>query len=97
MIIEHRMLAAAVILTSLWTGFPARAEAPPEAPAAAQAAHQVVYPEGLRSRLLRDEPSPVRTRDETIFTGLSPVTASDPAVRLPDDQVMVEPQAGAAR
>ena len=92
-----RTFAAGVILLGLSGSLPARAEPPPEAPMAAQAAHQVVYPEGLRSRLLRDEPSPVRSLDETIFTELSPVTASDPAVRLPDDQRMVEPPTGAAR
>ena len=69
----------------------AAADAPPPPPAA-QAAHQVTQPEGLRGRLLRDEPSPVRSRDATIFTGISPVTAADPAILLPADQ-RIEPPA----
>lgn len=68
------------------SGLAAAAERPPEPPPAAQAAHQVVYPDGLRARLLRDEASSVRTLDPAIFTELSPVTAAEPAVRLPDDQ-----------
>ena len=60
---------------------------PPPAPVpAAQAAHQVAWPEGLRVRLAVDEPSAVRNLDPAIFTGISPVTASEPALRLPRDQ-----------
>lgn len=62
------------------------AEPVPPPPPAAQAAHQVADPGGLRGRLLRDEPSPVRSLDPAVFTELSPVTTSDPAVRLPEDQ-----------
>jgi hypothetical protein len=70
---------AAVLLTP-----PGQAvEAPSDT---AQAAHQVAGEEGLRARMLRDEPSPVRELDPAIFTPLSPVTASDPALRLPEDQ-----------
>ncbi|MDZ7669719.1 MAG: hypothetical protein U5Q16_09990 [Gammaproteobacteria bacterium] len=67
--------------TSLWA-----APAPEPSPEA-QAAHQVTQPEGLRARLLGDEASPVRRLDAAIFTELLPVTASEPAVRLPEDQL----------
>jgi hypothetical protein len=62
------------------------AESPQAPPATAQAGHQVTQPDGLHGRLLRDEPSPVRRLDPAVFTEISPVTASDPAVRLPEDQ-----------
>ncbi len=62
------------------------AEPAPEPPPAAQAAQQVADPQGLRARLLPNEISPVRRLDPAIFTELSPVTTSDPAVRLPRDQ-----------
>jgi hypothetical protein len=55
-------------------------------PAAAQAAHQPVPGEGLRSRLLGDEPSAVRALDPAVFLEISPVAASEPALRLPEDQ-----------
>ena len=81
-------MAAILVLTPF--GIAPGAAEPPEPPTSAQAAHQVDNPEGLRSRLLRDEASPVRSLDPAIFIELSPVTASDPAVRLPRDQEMVE-------
>lgn len=76
----------AALPTVLLTCAALAAEPAPEPPATAQAAYQVEHPEGLRARLLRDEASPVRSHDPAIFTELSPVTASDPAVRLPEDQ-----------
>lgn len=66
----------------------ASADPPPPPPATAEAAHLVVQPEGLRGRLLRDGLSPVRGLDPAVFTEISPVTASDPAVRLPADQLL---------
>lgn len=66
----------------------ASAEPPPVPPPAAEATYQVAQPEGLRGRLLRDVPSPVRSLDPAVFTEISPVTASDPAVRLPPDQYL---------
>lgn len=60
------------------------AEAPP--PVDAEAAQQVAEPARLVERLLGDEPSPVRALDAAIFIELTPVTASEPAVRLPGDQ-----------
>lgn len=65
---------------------PAYGEPVPEPPPEAQAAHQVTRADGLAARLLADQPSPVRSLDPAIFTELSPVTASEPPVRLPDDQ-----------
>ncbi|MFU8814079.1 MAG: hypothetical protein ACNA7W_01960 [Pseudomonadales bacterium] len=65
---------------------------PPLATPQSQAAHQVTWPEGLRARLLRDEPSAVRSLDPAIFTEISPVTASEPAVRLPPDQQDEDPE-----
>ncbi len=61
-----------------------RAAEPP--PVDAEAAQQVAEPARLVERLLGDEPSPVRTLDPAIFIELTPVTASEPAVRLPEDQ-----------
>jgi hypothetical protein len=84
--------AGSLLLALLGAGFVAAAP-PPEPPTTAQAAHQVAHPEGLRSRLLRDEPSPVRGLDAAIFTELSPVTVSDPAVRLPEDQQLDDTRA----
>jgi hypothetical protein len=75
-----------LLVATLVGGAIVQAEPPPEPPAPAQAAHQVVHPEGLRSRLGGDEVSSVRSLDPAIFTELSPVTASEPAVRLPEDQ-----------
>lgn len=65
---------------------PVSATPPPEPPADAQAAHQVLQPEGLVARLLGDQPSPVRRYDPAIFTELLPVTAAEPPLRLPEDQ-----------
>lgn len=69
-------------------GCPALAQEAPLAvpPVAAEAAHQVAAPDGLRARLLPDQPSAVRALAPAIFTDLSPVTASEPALRLPEDQ-----------
>ncbi len=88
---ERRIPAAAGLLAWLLAAAAlasdgASAPPPPPPPTAVEAAHQVVDGGDLWSRLLPDEPSPVRTLDPAIFTELSPVTASDPAVRLPDDQ-----------
>lgn len=86
MSIEARVrgrLAAALMMV-LCTTAGAAEPAPP--PGAAQAAQHVIDPDGLRARLLRDEPSPVRGLDPAIFTELLPVSASEPAVRLPEDQ-----------
>jgi hypothetical protein len=66
-----------------------RAEPPPLPPPAAQAAFQMApagQVEGLRARLLRQEPSPVRSLDPAIFVEISPLAATEPAIRLPDDQ-----------
>jgi hypothetical protein len=82
-----RRLGAAALLT--WLSASGWTAPPPEPPAGAQAAQQVVNPEGLRARLLRDE-APVRSLDPAIFTDLSPVSASDPALRLPPDQQEAE-------
>lgn len=79
--LARRFLCTAAALLAALPGH--AAEAPADA---AQAAHQVAGEEGLRARMLRDEPSPVRELDPAIFTALSPVTASDPALRLPEDQ-----------
>lgn len=62
----------------------------PEPPLEVQAAHQVEQQSGLRPRLLGDAPSAVRSLDPAIFTALSPVSASEPALRLPDDQQDVD-------
>lgn len=90
MIVERIGPASAwllVLLPALLAGPVAVAAEPSsQPPLPAQAAHQVAEAEGLWSRLLRDEQSPVRRLDPAIFTELSPVTASDPAVRLPADQ-----------
>jgi hypothetical protein len=84
-----RLICSLVVLASVAsTG--AHGAAAPEPPAEAQGAHQVVQPEGLRARLLGDEDSPVRRLDAAIFTELRPVTASEPAVQLPEDQREVE-------
>lgn len=64
----------------------AAAEAPPEPPDDAQAAHQVVPGGGLRARLLGADGLPIRDLDTAIFLDVAPVTAAEPAVRLPDDQ-----------
>lgn len=82
---ERRIRTAAGVLAWVLAAAAVAAEPPPP-PAPAQAAHQVVAGGDLWSRLLPDEASPVRRLDPAIFTELSPVTASDPAVRLPDDQ-----------
>lgn len=85
-----RMGLPASLLASLLAGAlgsaPMWAAPAPEPAPEAQAAHQVTQPEGLRARLLGDEASPVRRLDAAIFTELLPVTASEPAVRLPEDQ-----------
>lgn len=78
-------LLGALLMGPLGSTFLWAAPAPEPSPEA-QAAHQVTQPEGLRARLLGDEASPVRRLDAAIFTELLPVTASEPAVRLPDDQ-----------
>jgi hypothetical protein len=67
----------------------ALAEPPPLPPPAAQAAVQAGQAgpvETLRARLLRHEPSGVRSLDPAIFEEISPVAATEPALRLPDDQ-----------
>lgn len=74
------------ILLTLLAGPAPGSDTPPAPPGAAQAAQHVIQPASLRARLLRDEPSPVRGLDPAIFSELSPVTASDPALRLPEDQ-----------
>ena len=71
--------------------------APPLPPLPAQAAHQVAEDEGLWSRLLPDEPSPARRLDPAIFTDLLPVSASEPAVRLPEDQQEADSSSDPAR
>jgi hypothetical protein len=58
----------------------------PPPPQDVQAAHQVVLEEGLRQRLLGDDGLAVRRLDPAIFLEVSPVTATEPAIRLPDDQ-----------
>ena len=75
-------LAAGLLLGAL--ALPAAAAEPP--PVDAEAAQQVAEPARLVERLLGDEPSPVRTLDPAIFIELTPVTASEPAVLLPEDQ-----------
>jgi hypothetical protein len=45
-----------------------------------------VLEEGLRQRLLGDDGLAVRRLDPAIFLEVSPVTATEPAIRLPDDQ-----------
>lgn len=75
---------AAGLLLALGGAAGRAAESPP--PVDAEAAQQVVEPARLVERLLGDRPSPVRTLDPAIFIELTPVTASDPAIRLPEDQ-----------
>ncbi len=77
-----RSLASGAALVVL----PVLAAEAPEPPAPAQASYQVLQPEGLAARLLGERASPVRELDPAIFTELSPVTASEPALRLPEDQ-----------
>lgn len=77
-----RGLVAGVALAAL----PVLAAEAPESPLPAQATYQVLNPQGLAARLQMDQASPVRDQDPAIFTELSPVTASEPAVRLPEDQ-----------
>lgn len=79
-------LICSVVLAGWVAAAGAHGAAAPEPPAEAQGAHQVVQPEGLRARLLGDEHSPVRSLNSAIFTELRPVTASEPAVQLPEDQ-----------
>jgi hypothetical protein len=79
-------LACGLFLAGVVASASTYGAAAPEPPVEAQAAHQVVQPEGLRARLLGDEDSPVRNLDSAIFTELRPVTASEPAVQLPPDQ-----------
>ena len=54
---------------------PAWSNLPPP-PAEMEAAHQVLYGAGLRDWRL----------DTAVFIDLSPVTATEPAVQLPEDQ-----------
>ena len=54
---------------------PAWSNVPPP-PAEMEAAHQVLYGAGLRDWRL----------DTAVFIDLSPVTATEPAVQLPEDQ-----------
>lgn len=58
----------------------------PEPPVESQAAQRVGESERLVDRLLGERVSPVRSLDPAIFIELSPVTATEPAVRLPEDQ-----------
>jgi hypothetical protein len=58
----------------------------PPPPQDAQAAHQILLDEGLRQRLLGDDGLTVRRLDPAIFLEVSPVTATEPAIRLPNDQ-----------
>jgi hypothetical protein len=83
---DRPSLLAGLLLMVLLLPLRGLAEPPPAPVPAAQAAHQVVWAEGLRGRLAVDEPSAVRNLDPAIFTEISPVTASEPALRLPRDQ-----------
>lgn len=76
------------LLATLLLALPgAAAAAPaPEPPDDAQAAHQVVSGGSLRERLLGADGLPVRDLDTAIFLDVAPVSAAEPAVRLPDDQ-----------
>lgn len=79
--------AAALVVTSLaLAASVAVADPLPEPPLDAQAAHQVLLEAGLRQRLLGDDGLPVRRLDPAIFLDVSPVTATEPALRLPEDQ-----------
>ncbi|MEQ8859803.1 MAG: hypothetical protein RIC56_14260 [Pseudomonadales bacterium] len=78
--------ALPVLLLALVPLVPLRAAEAPLPPVEAQASFQVIHPDGLAARLLGDQPSPVRELDPAIFTDLSPVTASDPALQVPEDQ-----------
>jgi hypothetical protein len=60
----------------LFLALPGPAVAQPPPPAEMQAAHQVQRDAGEREGRL----------DTAVFIDLSPVTAAEPAVRLPDDQ-----------
>jgi hypothetical protein len=80
--LARRALLAALLLVPLT----APADPVPEPPLDAQAAHQVPQEAGLRQRLLGDDGLTVRLLDPAIFLEVSPVTATEPAVRLPDDQ-----------
>ena len=62
-----------VLLTLV--ALPAWSNVPPP-PAEMEAAHQVLYGAGLRDWRL----------DTAVFIDLSPVTATEPAVQLPEDQ-----------
>ncbi len=62
-----------VLLTLL--ALPAWSNVPPP-PAEMEAAHQVLYGAGVRDWQL----------DTAVFIDLSPVTATEPAVQLPEDQ-----------
>ena len=64
-----------VALALICCGAPVRADAP-VAPPEMEAAHQVLYGAGERDWHL----------DTAVFFDLSPVTATEPAVQLPDDQ-----------
>lgn len=75
------LLALAAVISA-----PAGAMEAPEPPVESQAAQRVGESERLVDRLLGERVSPVRSLDPAIFIELSPVTATEPAVRLPEDQ-----------
>lgn len=88
---DWRRLVRGLSGVAVLIAWPALA-APPPAPADdAQAAHLVEQDQGLRARMMPDQPAPVRRLDAAIFTELLPVTAAEPALRLPADQVDLEP------
>lgn len=63
----------------------AAADSPAPPPDVAQAAAQAAI-QGLVAELGRGQPSAVRQLDPAIFIELTPVTAAEPAVRLPEHQ-----------
>jgi hypothetical protein len=68
------MRTSLVLLLAL-CGLPAWSNVPPP-PAEMEAAHQVLYAAGSRDWRL----------DTAVFIDLSPVTATEPAIQLPEDQ-----------
>ncbi len=83
---RRRLLRLLMVVAGLAAG-PAHADPPPAPAADAQAAQLIEQDQGLRARLMPDQPAPVRRLDPAIFTELLPVTAAEPALRLPADQV----------
>jgi len=74
-----------LLLAAVLSGAAVAMEAP-EPPVESQAAQRVGESGRLVDRLLGDRVSPVRSLDPAIFIELSPVTATEPAVRLPENQ-----------